>query len=152
MKNSKGIALIKVVLLTFLIIGIIYFFVSRFFPKEIKWGYMPPSEYYELCRAIAESALYDTNSLLYGKSVGEEGEISLASFNTLGRYVKRANGRWFSRSDVNFRGSVEHNGLIEEVSITDGEHIAIFSFVKGSDYVTYTYKKGSGAGYRIIIK
>lgn len=96
---------------------------------DIEWGYMPSSEYYELRLAATTSAVYGDGS----------GTLSKASFNTLGKDVKKAKGIWFKNSNVNFRTQIFDDDTGEMVTLTDGEHVAVFMFRDGNNYVQYTF-------------
>lgn len=96
---------------------------------DIEWGYMPSPEYYELRLAA-------TTSEVLGNG---KGKLSRASFDTLGRDVKRANGIWFKNSNVNFRTKILDDDTGEMVTLTDGEHVAVFIFDNGDDFVKYTF-------------
>lgn len=100
------------------------------------------SKYYELRVATLRSEAYGAGS----------GTLSLASFNTLGKDVKKAGGKWFKNSTVNFKASVLDNGITEITTLSDGEHTATFTFDNSSDYVYYTFEKEDHTGYRITIK
>lgn len=154
MKNQKGITLIKLIIIAIIIIGVIIFIVANNqgnVMAEIEWGYMPSPEYYELRLAAATSAVYGNGSL------------SLASFNSLGKDVKKANGRWFKKSNVNFRARIL-DSTDEMVTLTDGEYVAIFMFNDGDNYVKYVFadeeylellnmtKYNLLSGYKITIK
>lgn len=143
MKNQKGIGLIKLILIVvaIIIIGIIFNAVKNQVVK-IKWGYMPSREYYELRLAATTSEVYGAG----------RGTLSLASFNTLGRDIKNAGGKWFKDSSVNFRASVEELDDGELITLTDGKHTAIFAFTDGDDCVYYTYSNEDYTGYKITIK
>lgn len=143
MKNQKGISVITLIIIVVIVIGIIMLVFVKNQGKEktnIKWGYMPSSEYYELNLAATTSEVYGS------------GTLSLKSFNTLGRDVKKAKGKWFKNSNVNFRAKSEKIGSYDIITLTDGENTATFKFDNISDYVEYTFKKGSASGYRITIK
>lgn len=145
MKNQKGISLIKLIIIVAIIIGVIIFIVANSqgnVTTDIEWGYMPSSEYYELRLAA-------TTSQVYGAG---KGTLSLASFNTLGRDIKNAGGKWFKNSNVNFKASVLDKGNTEITTLSDGEYTATFTFDKVSDYVHYTFTNEDHKGYRITIK
>lgn len=132
MKNQKGISLITLILIIVIIIGVIIFIVANNQGKtmtNIEWGYMPSSEYYELRLAATTSEVSGAGS----------GTLSLASFNTLGRDVKKAKGKWFKNSNVGFKTLILDDASGEGVTLTDGEHVAIFIFVNGNDYVFYMF-------------
>lgn len=132
MKNQKGITLITLIILAVIIIGIIIFIVANSqgnVMTDIEWGAMPSPEYYELRLAATTS-----ETLGSGK-----GKLSLASFNTLGKDVKKANGRWFKNSNGNFRTLILDDENGEMVTLTDGEHVAIFSFDNGANSVSYSF-------------
>ena len=143
MKNNKGISLIKLILIVIaiIIIGIIFIDVKNQV-VEIKWGYMPSTEYYELKLAATTSEVYGAG----------KGTLSLASFNTLGRDVKNAGGKWFKDSSVNFRAAIEQLDGGELITLTDGEHTAIFAFTDGDNCVYYTFSNEEHTGYRITIR
>ena len=143
MKNERGIGLIKLIFIVvaIIIVGIIFISVKNQV-VEIKWGYMPSTEYYELKLAATTSEVYGSG----------QGTLSLESFNTLGRDVKKAGGKWFKDSSVNFRASVEELNDGELTTLTDGEHTAIFTFTDGDDCVYYTFSNEDHTGYRITIK
>lgn len=118
---------------------------------------MPSTEYYELRVAVTQSNVDALNG-------SGEGIFPKSSFETLGRDVKKAKGKWFKKSNVNFRGKILDNANEDIVTLTDGEHVAIFKFGKSENYVKYMFldkkqlkkygmddKKYFG-GYRIIIK
>lgn len=145
MKNQKGISLIKVLILAVIIIGVIIFIVTNNQggrTVKIEWGYMPSSEYYELRLAATTSEV----------SGSGKGTLSLASFNTLGRNVKNAGGKWFKNSNVNFTASISDLEGTEITSLTDGKNTAIFMFTEGSNYVYYTFTNEDHTGYKITIK
>jgi len=146
MKSEKGISLITlIIIIAIVVIGII-FIVSSNQDKmvRIKWGSMPSTEYYELKLAATKSEVSGAGS----------GTLSQASFNTLGRDVKNAGGKWFKNSNVNFKASVlDKDGTgMEIITLTDGKHTATFSFSESFDYVFYTFKKEDHKGYKITIK
>lgn len=131
MKNEKGITLMKLIIIAVVIIGIIIFIVANNqgnVMTDIEWGYMPSSEYYELRLAATTSAISNGT-----------GTLSIESFNTLGRDVKKAGGKWFKNSNVNFKTLILDDETGEMVTLTDGEHVAIFMFNDGNDYVDYTF-------------
>lgn len=103
---------------------------------------MPSSEYYELRLAATTSEVSGSGT----------GTLSQASFNTLGKDVKKAKGKWFKNSNVNFKASVLDNGNTEITTLSDGEHTATFTFDNSSNYVYYTFKSEDHTGYRITIK
>ena len=155
MKNQKGISLITLIILIAIIVGVIIFIIANNqgnVMTDIEWGYMPSTEYYELRLAVTTS-----------ETIGN-GTLSLASFNTLGKDVKKANGRWFKKSNVNFCGKILDSDTGEMVTLTDGENVAIFMFDNGNNYVDYVfadedYLEFLGmtqynllSGYKIIIK
>lgn len=158
MKNEKGISLITLILIIVIIIGVIIFIVATNQGKtmtNIEWGYMPSSEYYELRLAATTSEVSGAGS----------GTLSLASFNTLGKDVKNAGGKWFKNSNVNFKSFIIDDSSGEGVSLTDGEHVAIFILANGNNYVGYMfldknqvqkYNEMTGknllGGYKITIK
>jgi len=132
MKNQKGISLIKLIIFAVIIIGVIVFIVANNqgnVMTDIEWGYMPSPEYYELRLAATTS-----ETLGSGK-----GTLSLASFNTLGKDVKKANGKWFKNSNVNFRALILDDETGEMVTLTDGKHVAVFMFEEGNNYVEYVF-------------
>ena len=87
MKREKGIDLkALIIIVAIVIIGI--FFIAKNNVGRAK----PPSEYYEL-RLVATAS---------EASNGTE-TLSIASFNTLGREVKKANELLFKNSNVNFK-------------------------------------------------
>lgn len=146
MKNQKGITLIKlIIIVAIVIIGIILISNSSKSSTKIEWGYMPSTEYYELRVAVAQSNV----DALDGSG---KGIFSKSSFNTLGKDVKKAKGKWFKNSDVNFKASVLDNGNTEITTLSDGEHTATFTFDNSSNYVYYTFKNEDHTGYRITIK
>lgn len=157
MKNPKRISPIKLIFWAILI-SIILFIIANSqgnIMTKINWGYMPSTEYYELRLAAT-----------YSETLGNgKGSLSLASFNTLGRDVKKANGKWFKNSNVNFRTFIIDDDSGEGVTITDGEHVAFFTHISGNDYVGYMFLdrdqvqkynemlgKNLLGGYKIIIK
>lgn len=132
MKNQKGISLITLILIIVIIIGVIIFIVANNQGKtmtDIEWGYMPSSEYYELRLAATTSEVSGAGS----------GTLSLASFNTLGKDVKNAGGKWFKNSNVNFKTKILDADDTETVTLTDGEHVAIFRFKNGDNFVSYKF-------------
>lgn len=144
MKNQKGISLIKLILIAVIVIAVIIFIVKNNQSSrtvKIEWGYMPSSEYYELRLAATTSEISNGT-----------GALSQASFNTLGRDVKNAGGKWFKSSNVNFKASISDLDGTELTSLTDGKHTAIFMFAEGSNYVYYTFTNEDHTGYRITIK
>lgn len=143
MKNQKGISLITLILIVIIAVIAIIIVVSSFGKKKVnlEWGAMPSTEYYELKLAATTSEVYSG-----------AGTLSLASFNTLGRDVKKAGGKWFKDSDVNFRASVFESGGVEIVTLTDGKHTATFTAMQSLDYVIYTFEKENHTGYKITIK
>ena len=157
MKKQKGISLITLIIIIAIIIVAIFIFASNKGKSmvNIKWGYMPSSEYYELRLATTTSEVSGAGS----------GTLSLASFNTLGKDVKKAGGKWFKNSDVNFKSFIIDDSSGEGVSLTDGEHVAIFILENGNNYVGYMfldknqvqkYNEMTGknllGGYKITIK
>lgn len=157
MKNNKGISLITFIIIIAIIIVAIVIFASNKGKSmvNIEWGYMPSSEYYELRLAATTSEV----------SGAGKGTLSQASFNTLGKDVKNAGGKWFKNSNVNFRSFIIDDSSGEGVSLTDGEHVAIFILETGNDYVGYMfldknqvqkYNEMTGKnlleGYKITIK
>ena len=156
MKNNTGIGLIKLILILVVVIGVIIFIVRNTQGKtmtDIEWGYMPSSEYYELRLAATTSEVSNGT-----------GTLSLESFNTLGRDVKKANGKWFKSSNVNFKAQILDADDTESVTLTDGEYVAIFRFKNGDNVVSYKFwnkddieafrmeKFNLLGGYRITIK
>ena len=132
MKNQKGISLITLILIIVTIIGVIIFIVANNQGKtmtNIEWGYMPSSEYYELRLAATTSEVSGAGS----------GTLTLASFNTLGKDVKNAGGKWFKNSNVNFKTKILDADDTETVTLTDGEHVAIFRFKNGDNFVSYKF-------------
>lgn len=145
MRNQKGISLITVIILAVIIIGVIIFIVANnqgSSTVKIEWGYVPSSEYYELRLAATTSEV----------SGSGKGTLSLASFNTLGKDVKKAGGKWFKDSNVNFKTSVSDANGKEITTLTDGTHTATFTFDNVSNYVYYTFTNEDHTGYRITIK
>lgn len=132
MKNQKAIGLIKLIILAVIIIGVIIFIATNNksnFKTTIEWGSKPSNEYFELLATAFDSKLLGTTN----------GTLSLASFNTLGRDVKKANGKWFKNSNVSFWSQVLYEDNNEMVTLTDGEHVAIFSFEEGVSGVSYYF-------------
>lgn len=143
MKSEKGITLVKLIFIVgIIIVGIILISNSSKSSTKIEWGYIPSPEYYELRLAATTSELYGAGS----------GTLSQASFNTLGKDIKKAKGKWFKDSNINFKASVLDNGNTEITTLSDGEHTATFTFDYSSNYVYYTFKNEDHAGYRITIK
>ncbi len=147
MKNQKGITVIMLIIIIAIIaviIGIIVAFTNNQgnATANIKWGYMPSSAYYELRLAATTSEVNGSG----------KGTLSLSSFNTLGRDVKDAKGKWFESSNVNFKASVSDVNGKEVTTLSDGKNTATFTFIDGSDYVSYSFKGGDHTGYRITIK
>ena len=158
MKNQKGISLIAlIIIIAIVVIGIIVIVSSNQGKTmtNIQWGSMPSSEYYELRLATTTSEV----------SGSGKGTLSLASFNTLGKDVKNAGGKWFKNSNVNFKSFIIDDSSGEGVSLTDGEHVAIFILENGNNYVGYMfldknqvpkYNEMTGknllGGYKITIK
>lgn len=143
MKSEKGITLTKLIIIAgIVIVGIILISTSSKSSTKIEWGYMPSSEYYELRLAATTSEVSGSGT----------GTLSQASFNTLGKDVKKAKGKWFKNSNVNFKASVLDNGSTEITTLSDGEHTATFTFDNSSNYVYYTFKNEDHTGYRITIK
>ena len=130
MKNQKGITLKNLTIIVLIIISIIFIVANNQgnVTTDIEWGYMPSPEYYELRLAATTSEVYGSG----------KGTLSRASFNTLGKDVKKANGIWFKNSNVNFRTKIL-DGEGEMVTLTDGEHVAIFMFSEGDNYVQYIF-------------
>ena len=132
MKSERGITLIKLLIIAIIIIAVIIFIVANSQGKSmvnIEWGYMPSSEYYELRLAATTSETLGSGT----------GTLPLESFNTLGKDVKKAGGKWFKKSNVNFRALILDDDTGEMVTLTDGEHVAVFIFNDGNDYVDYTF-------------
>lgn len=132
MKSQKGIGLIKLIIVIVIIIGVIIFIVANNqgnVMTDIEWGYMPSPEYYELRLAATTSETLGSGT----------GTLSLESFNTLGKDVKDAKGKWFKNSNVNFRALILDGDTGEMTTLTDGEHVAIFLFDDGNDYVDYIF-------------
>ena len=132
MKSERGITLIKLLIIAIIIIAVIIFIVANSQGNSmvnIEWGYMPSSEYYELRLAATTSETLGSGT----------GTLPLESFNTLGKDVKKAGGKWFKKSNVNFRALILDDDTGEMVTLTDGEHVAVFIFNDGNDYVDYTF-------------
>lgn len=157
MKSQKGISLITLILIIAIIVIGIIFIVGNNQGKEktdIEWGYMPSTEYYELRLAATTSEVYGSG----------KGTLSMKSFNTLGRDVKNAGGKWFKNSNVNFKSFIIDDSSSEGVTLTDGENVAIFVFQDGSNKVNYCFLNKEQlkdydltefnllGGYRITIK
>ena len=157
MENQKGIALIYLILIIVIIIGAIIFIITNNQGKvttNIKWDTIPSVEYYELRLAA-------TQSEVSGNGIGK---LSKTSFNTLGKAVKKANGKWFKSSNVNFKAQILDADDTESVTLTDGEYVAIFRFKNGDNVVSYKFwnkddieafrmeKFNLLGGYRITIK
>lgn len=143
MRNEKGISLTTlIIIIAIVIVAIIFIFNNSKSSTQIKWGYMPSTEYYELRLAATTSEVNGAGS----------GTLSQASFNTLGKDIKKAKGKWFKNSNVNFKASVIDNGNTEITTLSDGEHTATFTFDNSSNYVYYTFKSEDHTGYRITIK
>lgn len=131
MKNKKSI-LKKIIFFAIIIIGILITIANNLVGRvwtDIKWGYMPSTEYYELKLATTRSEVLGSG----------KGTLSLTSFNTLGRDVKKAKGKWFKNTNVNFRAKVFDDTTSEIVTLTDGIHVAIFMFTNGDNYVQYIF-------------
>ena len=156
LKNSRGISLVKLILIIVAIIIVINIFVNNVLPKQIiamEREDFPSVEYYELRLAATQSEIYGG----YGK-----GTFSLESFNTLGRAIKKAHGKWFKDNTVNFKVAVLEaedledfnlNELItdEEVTVlSDGQQTAIF--IVDNESVRYSLNDFDYPGYRITIK
>lgn len=156
MKSEKGISLITLIILAVIIFFIVVFIIAGNHGNtitEIEWGYMPSSEYYELRLAATTSEVANGT-----------GTLKLESFNTLGRDVKKAKGKWFKNSNVNFKAKIMDADGTESVTLTDGEHVAIFRFKDGDNFVNYYFEDKDGlkalgleefnllGGYRITIK
>jgi len=144
MKNNKGISLIKLIIIVAIIIIAIFIFANNQGKSKVnlQWGAMPSTEYYELKLAATTSEVYGAGS----------GTLSQASFNTLGRDVKNAGGKWFKDSNVNFKASVFESGGVEIITLTDGKHTASFTAMQSLDYVIYTFTTEDHIGYKITIK
>lgn len=155
MKNQKGISLIALIIFIIAIFFIVIVFIAlNHSQKEtyIEWGYIPSSEYYELRLAATTSEVANGT-----------GTLSQESFNTLGRDVKKAKGKWFKNSNVNFKTKILDADSTESVTLTDGEHVALFRFKNGEDFVHYYFYDEDDLqyslkeynllqGYRITIK
>lgn len=143
MKNQRGISLIKLIIIVgIVIVGIILISSRSKSSTKIEWGYMPSSEYYELRLAATQSEVYGSG----------KGTLSITSFNTLGKDIKKAKGKWFKDSSVNFKASILDSGKTEITTLSDGEHTATFTFDNSSNYVYYTFKSEDHTGYRITIR
>lgn len=144
LKNQKGISIITLIIIVVIVIGAIVIFANNQGKTnvEIEWGYMPSTEYYELRVAVAQSELYGAG----------KGTLSQTSFNTLGRDVKKAGGKWFKNNNVNFKASTSDLEGIEITTLSDGEHTATFKFKTDSNYVSYSYTNDDHKGYKITIK
>ena len=132
MRNENGFTVIKLIIIAIIIIGVIIFIIANNqgnVMTDIEWGYMPSPEYYELRLAITTSETLGSGT----------GTLSLESFNTLGKDVKNANGKWFKNSNDTFRALILDGDTGEMTTLTDGEHVAIFLFNDGNDYVDYTF-------------
>ena len=132
MENQKGIALIYLILIIVIIIGAIIFIITNNQGKvttNIKWDTIPSVEYYELRLAA-------TQSEVSGNGIGK---LSKTSFNTLGKAVKKANGKWFKNSNTKFSSFILDDESGEGVSLTDGKHVAVFIHVNNNDYVGYMF-------------
>jgi type II secretory pathway pseudopilin PulG len=143
MKNERGITLIKLIIIIVLVVIAIFIVVSNLGKSKVnlQWGAMPSTEYYELkLAAITSEASNGT------------GTLSLESFNTLGRDVKDAGGKWFKDSNVNFKASVFESGGVEIITLTDGKHTASFTSMQSLDYVIYTFTNEDHTGYKITIE
>lgn len=144
MKKENGISIIMLAIIVVIIIfGIICIIANNQGggTVKIKWGYVPSSEYYELRLAATTSEV-----------VNGTGTLSLSSFNTLGKDIKKARGKWFKNSNVNFKASVSDANGKEITTLTDGTHTATFTFDNVSNYVYYTFTNEAHTGYRITIK
>lgn len=143
MKNEKGISIITlIIIIAIIVVAIVIFLSSQGKDKvNLEWGAMPSTEYYELKLAATTSEV-----------ANGAGTLSLASFNTLGRDVKNAGGKWFKDSNVNFKASVFESGGVEIVTLTDGKHTASFTVMQNLDYVIYTFTNEDHTGYKITIK
>ncbi len=144
MKSEKGISLIKIIIFAIIIVVILCIIANSQGKSmvNIEWGYTPSTEYYELRLAATESEVYG-----YGS-----GTLSKSSFNSLGEDIKKANGKWFKNSDVNFKTLILDDASGEGVTLTDGEHVAIFLFVDGNDYVFYMFLDKEEAKNNSVIK
>ena len=143
MKNERGITLIKLIIIIVLVVIAIFIVVSNLGKSKVnlQWGAMPSTEYYELkLAAITSEASNGT------------GTLSLERFNTLGRDVKDAGGKWFKDSNVNFKASVFESGGVEIITLTDGKHTASFTSMQSLDYVIYTFTNEDHTGYKITIE
>ena len=131
MKKEKGISLIKLMIIISFILVIAYIIGHNQgrTMTNIEWGYMPSPEYYELRLAATTSEVYGSG----------KGTLSLESFNTLGRDVKKAKGKWFKKSNVNFMSLILDTDTTEMVTLTDGEHVAVFKFDDGANTVFYSF-------------
>lgn len=131
MKNEKGISLIKIIIIVAIVIIAIVIFASNQgkVTTNIKWDDIPSVEYYELRLAATKSEVSG-----YGS-----GTLSQASFNTLGKAVKKAGGKWFKDSNINFSSFILDDDSGEGVSLTDGEHVAVFIRTNGNDDVGYMF-------------
>jgi len=141
MKNQKGISLITIIIIVVIvIIGIIIISNRSQTTTKIEWGYMPSTEYYELRLATTTSKVYELRLEITGEIYeSEKGTLSLASFNKLGKDVKKAKGKWFKKSNVNFKSLILDNETQEVVTLTDGKHVAIFILESGNNYVKYMF-------------
>lgn len=124
------------------IIAIVIFASNGKTKVNLQWGAMPSTEYYELKLAATTSEVSGAGS----------GTLSLASFNTLGKDVKNAGGKWFKDTNVNFKASVFESGGVEVITLTDGKHTASFTSMQNLDYVIYTFTNEDHTGYKITIK
>lgn len=156
MKNQKGITLITlIIIIAIVVIGII-FIVSKNqgdSRAQIEWGNKPSNEYYELLTVVFDNKL-----------LNKESTFSSTSFNTLGKDVKKAKGKWFKNSNASFKAKVTYDGTDELLSITDGEHVAVFCYHEGNSIVNYYFLNKKDIeifnladfnlfdGYRITIK
>ncbi len=132
MKNQKKISLKKLILIAVIIIGVIIFITTNNktnLKTNIEWGSKPSNEYFELLRIVLDSKLLKS----------EEGTLSLSSFNTLGKDVKKAGGKWFDSSIYDFWAQTLYKDNYEIVTLTNGWQIAIFMYKDGIDYVTYYF-------------
>ena len=131
MKNQKEIGLIALIIIIIMVVaGIMLIFNGGKYSTKIKWGYIPSSEYYELRLAATTSELSNGT-----------GTLSQSSFNSLGKDIKKAGGKWFKDSNVNFKASATDEGSTEITTLSDGENTATFIFDNVSDYVSYTFEK-----------
>lgn len=133
------------IILAVIVIGVIIFIVGsqNGGAVKIEWGSKPSNEYFELLNIVFESKLLKR----------DEGTLSLSSFNTLGKDVKKAGGKWFNSSIYDFWAQTLYKDNYEIVTLTNGWQIAIFMYKDGIDYVTYyfmTKEELMKNGYDII--